>query len=412
MPWSTDLSLPTPRFSERPLKLLGSACAHKKIRGWCTMRIGIDGHVLGKNIGGVERYVEKVVELVPGLCPQHHFVVFISNRAKARAAADSRHNVEFVTLPMSDPIVQRSVVLPWMVRRHRLDVLQVQRIAPWACGHCRILLTVHDLIPIKYPGSYPGLRSKLVRLLTPASIVGADFIVCPTQFVCDDIERLYPQARAPKRPFYNGVDPERFARPDARRNRQTLARHGIDRPFVFSPGAIEERKNVETIVAALGKFEPRSRPLLLLSGSIRDKSYFAQVQQLVCDLGLDECVRHLGFVSDDDLIDLYSAATVCVAASRDEGFNLLPLEAMACGAPVICSDIAVHRELYDGAALFFPPDNPELLAGAIQSARADKGDRQAILEAAAAVVKRFSWEAMAERMVAYFEDMNRETANI
>jgi glycosyltransferase involved in cell wall biosynthesis len=372
------------------------------------MRIGIDGHVLGKNIGGVERYVEKVVELVPGLCPQHEFMVFVSRRVKGRFAEDRRPNVEFVTLPVSDPIIQRSIVLPWLVRRHKLDVLHVQRIAPWACGNCRILLTVHDLIPIKHPKAYPGLRAKLIRLLTPASIARADLIVCPSQFVCDDIERCYPGAMAPKRPYYNGVDPGRFTQPGARPYRGTLQRHAIDAPFIFSPGAIEERKNVETIIAAISRLDASSRPLLLLSGNIRDRGYFARLQEFAQELTIADRIRYLGFVSDDDLVDLYGQALMCVAASRDEGFNLLPLEAMACGATVLCSDIPVHRELYEGAVLFFPPDRPELLAQAIEVARAAKPDPESSTSAAKAIVERLSWEAMAKRMAAYLEEAHSE----
>ena len=369
------------------------------------MRIGIDGHVLGKNIGGVERYVEKVVELVPDLCPRHEFIVFVSRRAKARYAADRRPNVRFVALPASDPIVQRSVVLPWLVRRHKLDILHVQRIAPWATDRCRIMLTVHDLIPIKHPDAYPGLRSQLIRWLSPGSIARADFIVCPSQFVCDDIGRSYPGARAPKRPFYNGVDTERFARRTSRDGRETLRRLGIEEPFVFSPGAIEGRKNIETILSALAQLDRPSRPLLILSGAIRDRGYFDRMTALAGALAVEDRVRHLGFVSDDDLIDLYGEAAVCVAASRDEGFNLLPLEAMACGAPVLCSDIPVHRELYDGAAFFFPPDSAGSLARALATVRATAGDRRAIAGAADAIVRRFSWDATAHRMAAFFEEL-------
>lgn len=366
------------------------------------MRIGIDGHVLGKNIGGVERYVGKVVELVPDLCPQHQFIIFVARRMRGEFARDPRRNVQYVTLPISDPIAQRSVVLPWLVRRHGLDVLHVQRIAPWACGHCRIVLTVHDLIPIKYPDKYPGFRDRLIRLLTPDSVTRADLIVCPTQFVCDDIDRYYPAAAAPKRPFYNGVDSKRFNDPDCVPERGTLQRYAIERPFIFSPGAIEQRKNIEAIIEALARLDVAPRPLLVLSGSIRDADYFARLQRLSQNLAVAENVRHLGFISDDDLIDLYRRASACVAASRDEGFNFLPLEAMACGAPVICSDIPVHRELYAGAASFFPPDRPDLLAEAI---RAMNDDTTATAEAAKAIVSRFSWDAMARRMATYFEEL-------
>ena len=368
------------------------------------MRIGIDGHVLGKNIGGVERYVEKVVELAPGLCPQHEFVVFVSRKARARFAGDRRANVTYATLPVSDPIVQRSVVLPLLVRSLKLDVLHVQRVAPWACGRCRIMLTVHDLIPLRRREAYGSMRDALVRLLTPGSVARADFIVCPSQFVCDDLARRFPSAAAPKKPFYNGVDPERFAPRSDRDPRATLARHGVDAPFVFSPGGIEERKNIETIITAIARLEPAARPLLVLSGSVRDKGYFARVQACARRLDMTDRVRHLGFVTDDDLLDLYGRAVVCVAASRDEGFSLLPLEAIACGAPALCSDIPVHRELYEGAAAFFPPDRPDVLAAAIAAACAGEGRPPAA--AAKALLERFSWRAMAERMAGYFEELD------
>jgi glycosyltransferase involved in cell wall biosynthesis len=367
------------------------------------MRIGIDGHVIGKNIGGVERYVEKVVELAPDLCPQHQFIVLISKSMASRFAGDRRHNVRYVTLPVSDPLIQRSAVLPWLARRHQLDILHVQRIAPWGCGPCRILLTVHDLIPLKYPEAYPGFRNMLVRLLTPGSIARADYIVCPTQFVCDDLGRRYPAATAPRRPFYNGVDRARFT-PNSLMDRGTLQRYSVARPFLFSPGAIEERKNIETILKALAMLDAATRPLLLLSGSIRDTSCYARLQGLARKLSVDDSVRHLGFVSDDDLVDLYRSAQLCIAASRDEGFNLLPLEAMACGAPVLCSDIPVHRELYEGAAAFFPPDNPETLAQAIGDALAGQ-DRSARGPAVQEVLDRYRWEAMAHRMASVFADM-------
>jgi glycosyltransferase involved in cell wall biosynthesis len=369
------------------------------------MRIGIDGHVLGKNIGGVERYVDKVVELVPDLSPHHQFVVFVTRQSKTRFAADPRRNVQFVSLPASDPIVQRSLLLPWAVRRHRLDILMVQRIAPWACGRCSILLAIHDLIPIKYANEYPGLRNWLIRLLTSGSLARADLIVCPSQSVCNDIDLFYPGTSAPRRAFYNGVDPIRFGRRDMRTDRETLWRRGVSGPFLFSPGAIEPRKNIVTILKALARLDPVTRPLLVLSGSIRDADSFGRMRQLAQELGIADRVRHVGFVSDEELVDLYSHATACIAASIDEGFSLSPLEAMACGTPVLCSDIPVHRELFEGAVTFFPPQSPGLLAEGIRDILATGGDRRAILDSANACIARLSWEAMARRMAMFFDEL-------
>jgi len=368
------------------------------------MRIGIDAHVIGKNIGGVERYVEKVVELVPDLCPQHQFVVFISRRARSRFLSDSRRNVQFVTLPVSDPVVQRSVLLPWFIRVHDLDVLHVQRIAPWLSGHCRIVLTVHDLIPIKYPHSYRGWRDRLIRLLTPNSIARAHLILCPTEVMCEEVSLYYPTATTSKRPYYCGVDSHRFTGRRLEGSRNTLERYNIDRPFIFSPGGIEERKNIETIIEAIAQIEASTRPLLILSGKIRDTAYFGRLQKLARNLAISEDIRYLGFVAEDDLIELYGRANVYITASRDEGFNLPPLEALACGTSVICSDIPVHRELYEGAVTFFPTDRPDLLAQAIREP--DGRDLRAKAEAAKAIIDRWSWTAMARKMASYFDELS------
>lgn len=369
------------------------------------MRIGIDGHVLGKNIGGVERYVDKLVELVPQLRPQHRFTVFIGRQQAARVAAEKRPNVDYVVMPVSDPIIQRSVLLPLAARKHRLDILHVQRVAPRGCGRCRILLTIHDLIPIKYPEAYPGFRNMLVRWLTPGSIARADFITTPSQSVCDEILATYPAIKAPRLPYYNGVDKVSMVPGDS------LEHLGIEEPYLYSPGALETRKNLETILTALAGIEPRARPLLVLSGSIRNRAYFERIQALAAELGVTDRMRYLGFVSERDLATLYARAMACVTAATDEGFNLLPLEAMALGTPVLCSDIPVHRELYDGAVTFFPPrDIAALKAGILDISQRRQTVVDTVKERAADCVARFSWDAMAHHMARIFDMMEQPTA--
>jgi glycosyltransferase involved in cell wall biosynthesis len=115
-------------------------------------------------------------------------------------------------------------------------------------------------------------------------------------------------------------------------------------------------------------------------------------------------IRHLGFVSEVELVELYANAALCIAASRDEGFNMLPLEAMTCGAPVVCSDIAVHRELFENAATFFPTENAPLLAEAIGSALRDPHGPRHLAAGVEACIARLSWAAMARRMAAFFDE--------
>jgi alpha-1,3-rhamnosyl/mannosyltransferase len=371
--------------------------------------IGIDAHVLGKNIGGVERYVHHLVKMVPALTPNHEFVVFVTREAHfsttALGLADLPPNVRIVPLPISDPLIQRTVVLPYLAWKHRLDVIHVQRIAPWILGKCRIVLTVHDLTPLKYVSTYRGIRNTMVRLFTRASVLRAHLVITPTQTIADEIRRFFPDCRAPIRVYYNGVDTDIFCLGQGEANALNAIEHlGITAPYVFISGAAESRKNLETAYRAISLLGNEA-PTLVLAGSTRDTHYAEKLFKLAAELTIEGKIIRLGFVSDGDLAKLYRHATAFLAPSLDEGFNMPPLEAMACGSPVICSDIPVHRELFNGAAVFFSPTSAEGLATSIASLAKDGPKRGAMIEAGQTIPPRYTWAGMAHRMSAFYQEL-------
>jgi glycosyltransferase involved in cell wall biosynthesis len=191
-------------------------------------------------------------------------------------------------------------------------------------------------------------------------------------------------------PFYNGVDQD-FFRPG-----QTTSAT----PYIFTSGAIEARKNIETLLrarAALGKDFPWQ---VWIAGGVRDALYREQLDALVKELDIETQVRWLGFVEEHHLVELYQGAKAFVTASRDEGFNIPPLEAMACGSPVLCSDIPVHRELFDPAAIFFPTDGHEVLADALKRLQEGSEWTERRREEGRACVERLSWKSTARRVAA------------
>lgn len=369
------------------------------------MRIGIDAHVLGKNIGGVERYVEHLVRRLPEISPQHDFYVFLSRSAYAKRPAEPPSNVQYVRLPASDPLLERTLVLPWMMRRHRLDVIQVQRIAPWLRGRCRVLLTIHDLIPLKYPSRYRSLRNRLIRMLTADSVHRAAMILTPTQAVAGDITQHFPRVTAPIRAFYNGVDLRQFSSAVSGTENATLTDLGLQRPFLLTVGALEARKNLEVQIEALSRLQKAAAPMLAVVGSSRDPHYREQMQALARRKGVAERIRWLGFVPHGQLTDLYRSATLFITSSWDEGFNIPPLEAMASGTPVLCSDIPVHRELFEGATDFFRADSADDLVSAVTDALTGKSPRDTRAASASDCVEHFSWEAMAHRMARFIDEL-------
>lgn len=352
------------------------------------MRIGIDAHVLGKGVGGVERFLAHLVALLPSLMPQHHFVVFVDRHASQTVALPAGPNVEYVPLVTSNPLIERSVLMPWLVRRHRLQMLLIQRLAPWLCGSCRLVTTVHDITPLKYPADYPGRTNTLIRWLTGNTVDRSQLILTPTQVIADEVSARFEKDGARVVPFYNGVDLDVFhpGVPDT------------TTPYVFTSGAIEARKNVETLLRAFASVGPAAGWRLRIAGGVRNPAYHATLHALTEQLGLTGHVDWLGFVSEAELVRQYQGALAFVTASRDEGFNIPPLEAMACGTPVLCSDIAVHKELFAGAALFFATESAHDLAAQLARLRDEPELRATLLQRSAECVARYTWPAMAQRV--------------
>ena len=354
------------------------------------MRIGIDAHVLGKGIGGVERFLAHLVPLLPDLLPGHRLIVFVDAKAVKRVTLPQAENLEVVTMAVSNPLIERSLLLPWLVHRHRIDALLVQRVAPWFCGRCKLVVTIHDITPLKYPAAYRGLNYTLVRLLTPSSAHRARLILTPTQVIADEVSQKFGISADRIVPFYNGVDTASFhPRPQA-----------VPQPYIFISGAIEARKNLETVLRARALLGDTVPWRLMIAGGTRDAAYKTGLEALSRELGIAHLVDWLGFVDEARLVELYQGAAAFITASRDEGFNIPPLEAIACGCPTLCSDIAVHRELFTNAVLFFPTEAPEALAAALRRVHAEAGVREQLASAGADCVARLSWPAMAARVAA------------
>lgn len=355
------------------------------------MRIGIDAHVLGKNLGGVERFVAELVRGLPQQTPAHDYVVFVTKSQFATLANHTADKVRYVPLACANPLIERLILLPWLARKHQLDALLVQRLAPWFCGKCKLVVAIHDLTPIKFKAAYKGLSNRLVRLLTKNTIQRADLILTPTKAIEAEIRKYCPNVSAPIEAFYNGVDAQAFTQV------QVVKQPAGDKPYFLTVGAIERRKNVETIIAMMAKLSDASIELHVLGG-VRDQSYLGELKALTQTLGLESRVHFLGFLSEADLIACYQQARLFITASKDEGFNIPPLEAMACGVPLVCSSIPVHLELFEDSALFFNPNSVDLLHVTVEHALNKENETNALVKQGHMKVKQLTWQNTANNV--------------
>jgi glycosyltransferase involved in cell wall biosynthesis len=373
------------------------------------MRIGLDAHILGQGKGGVERVVYQMVRLLPGLLPRCEFVVF--TRKEYVAPFGHRPNVRYRRLPVADPLLQRSLVLPWLARRERLDLLHVQRAAP-PCIRARLIVHTHDLLPLTAPADHPGFRDRLVRRLMPASIRRADGVLTVSESVAEEIRRHFPHATGKLTAIPNGIDAGFFRPVPAGARRAAIhTRLNLPGDYVLYLGALMSRKNLEVAIRGFSEYrrDPLLRPSarsakLVLAGMSRGKDYEAGLRALADKLA-PGAVVFTGFITDEECLALLQHATVFLAPSRGEGFDLPALEAMACAIPVLCSDIPVHRELLGSDARFFPTHQPERLAAELHRMMTRADLRAQLAQPGPARAARFTWERAMQRLGELYQEI-------
>ncbi len=373
------------------------------------MRIGIDAHILGKGRGGVERVVHHMVRLLPEFLPGENFTVFINRRYEPPFGP--RANVRYSRLPVADPLLQRSVILPWLARQERLDLLHVQRAAPPGL-RAKLIVHVHDLLPLTAPQDHRGFRDGVVRRLTPGSLRRADRVLTVSESVAAEIRHRFPQAARKVAAIPNGIEAELFQPKPAGAPRTAVhARLGLDGSYVLYLGALMARKNLEVAIRGFGQTLEKlaaagspEAPKLVLAGMSRSDDYAAGLRALAEQVA-PGAVCFTGFISDEECVALLQHARVFLAPSRGEGFDLPALEAMSCGVPVLASDIPVHRELLGYDAVFFPSDRPGRMAGELHRLLQQADLRAQLAGRGAVRAARFTWEEAMQRMSGLYREI-------
>jgi glycosyltransferase involved in cell wall biosynthesis len=241
-----------------------------------------------------------------------------------------------------------------------------------------------------------------------AAVRRADHLLAISEHTRRDLIDLLGAPPAGVTVTHCGVDPT-FRPLDAAQVAAWRARYGLPERFILYVGTLEPRKNVPRLLDAYARLRRRGPvpPLVLVGG--RGWRH-AAIDARLAALGLGDAVRFLGYVPAAELPLCYNAAGVFVYPSLYEGFGLPPLEALACGTPVVTSNAASLPEAVGDAAVLVDPRDPAALADALAAALADEPLRQRLRAAGLAQARRFSWRRMAEQTLAVYHDVQQLTA--
>ena len=271
----------------------------------------------------------------------------------------------------------------------------------------RGVFTIHDLIFRFFPEFHLPLNRWYLSLMLPRFMQRADAIIAVSESTRRDALRLMGIPPEKVTVIYEGVNQAFRPLKDAVRLEEVRARYNLPPRFILYLGTIEPRKNIQMLLDAYHGLLGRDgeAPALVIAG--RKGWLFQPVFDRVRELGLEARVHFTDYISPRDTPALLNAAEVFVFPSLYEGFGLPPLEAMACGTPVICSNAASLPEVVGDGGILIDPRDVGALVEALERVLSDENLRRDLRARGLAQASRFSWESAARETCAVYEAVGR-----
>jgi glycosyltransferase involved in cell wall biosynthesis len=379
------------------------------------MKIAIDVSLAVGESAGVGSYTRGLLEGLAAIDPDNEYVLYSYLDFPQSSQPTFPQQPNF-SLRMLHPEAERweriwyQANLPPKEALDAVDVLHSPFFNAPQEHHGALVVTIHDVSFLLQPQFHTEANRLHCLQGTLKAALYADRIIAVSQQTKKDLmgyfsipeERIRVVHEAPRKVYA----PER----NVEVIRVALERLGISHNFILFVGSLEPRKNLKTLLQAFASYvtQHAGEEWLVVAGG---KGWLNDdLSQVAADLGIAERVQFLGYVQEADLRVLYSAAKLFVYPSIYEGFGLPPLEAMACGAPVITSTTSALPEVVGDAALLIDPHNSEALCQAMQRVLRDADLRVRMRQQSLARAKLFSWERAAEETLAVYEEVCPESS--
>lgn len=363
------------------------------------MKIAISTSVIQRGKTGVAQYVFALVRALLEQAHEHEFHLlvlqedlplfdFVGDRMKIIPIAEKWR-------PAVKNIFWHQFVLPRWLKQERIDVLHIPsyRRMLWRAP-CATIATIHDLAPFHVKGKYDLARMIYGRVFVKWLAKRQDQIIAISTNTATDIQRFLGIPLERQRLILNGLDHRRFHPAPA------PSFPGLEQPYFLYISRLEHpAKNHVRLIEAFNQFKAKTGSpwLLALGGS--DWHGAEHIHAAAAASPFADDIRFLGFVKDADLPDLYRSAAAFVYPSLFEGFGMPPVEAMACGCPVISSAAGSLAEVIGNAARVIDPESVDSLLQALQALHSSPTTRRRLVDAGLRNAQRFNWNTNAAQFL-------------
>ncbi|HZM01660.1 MAG TPA: glycosyltransferase family 1 protein [Candidatus Saccharimonadales bacterium] len=364
------------------------------------MKIGLSTSVIGRGKTGIAQYLFGLVRALAAQAGDHRLFLFVLE--------EDLPLFDFVPktvrlVPVSERfrppvknIFWHQWVLPGLLRELKIDVIHVPSYRRMLFSSpCARVATIHDLAPCQLAKKYEWKRMIYGKMAARQLARRQNEIIAVSHTTAADIMRFFKIPPERIQVIHNGIDHDRFFPAEVEKTAIPY--------FLYVARLEHPAKNHWRLIDAFNRFkaDTKSNWQLVLAGS--DWQAAEVIHQAVRQSPYVLDIRCLGFVADKDLPALYRAAGIFIYPSLYEGFGMPPIEAMACGCPVLASAAGALGEVLGNAAEIIPPENVAAIAVAMKDLVADSAKRERLRQAGLRRAQNFTWQKAAEETWRVYE---------
>lgn len=366
-------------------------------------RIGIDVRKI--NDFGIGTHIQNIVKNMANIDSEHDFILFHHFSERDHLELD-KSNFYHIVDRSPKYSLREHLSLPMKMKQYELDLYHSPHYVLPILHNCPTIVTIHDVIHLLFPHYLPSrMAHSYAKMMMFASTKAAVKVITVSQSSKRDIVRYLKIPPEKIEVIHNAVS-DIFKPMDSHRLRKKIEENfGISGDYLLYVGNLMPHKNLKRLIYAYYRLIRKLKfdvKLVIVGEGI---PHYRELKMLTNDLGLKDKVMFLGFISKSWLPSLYNEAKVFVFPSQYEGFGLPPLEAMACGTPVVTSNTSSLPEVVSDAGLLIDPYNIDELVEAMERSITDQKLRHELIEKGLQRVKHFSWERSARQTLKIYKDV-------
>ncbi len=364
------------------------------------MKIGFDGKRVTQNVTGLGNYSRYVLRILQEFYPENNYTVYAVKPPLPQLAL-SEINYQYPAKRVFKAW-WRSYSIVSDLKRHKTELFHgLSNEIPFSLKKARIpaVVTVHDLIFMRYPAYYPLADRKIYEMKFRYAASNANKVIAVSEQTKRDLIYFFCIEEDHIDVIYQNCDPIFHQKVSQNEKNRVRKKYNLPSGYLLNVGTIQERKNLMLLAKSLQKIE--ETPLVVIG---KDTPYSEKVKNFILENGMEKRVQFLKNVPHHDLPAIYQQAAIFIYPSRFEGFGIPIIEALHSGIPVIAAKGSCLEEAGGKGSIYIHPDQADELATAIQSLLENPEKRMEMVRAGYQHLKKFDDSVLATQLITLYKN--------